>query len=157
MSDNYPTTLDDVWMIEDGAKFEHEGAVYRIRIEPDEDYTVFDSGDWYGKLEWGNDRPDGFDGRARKLSRYMNRVSYDLWWQPPADVEDDRLDDYIQTLVDLIEHGYNSIGVEKLEKCDLGHLHNANEAWLGGVEATADRDYLQEIISDLLYELKEEA
>lgn len=139
---------------------EVNGSVWRIRVEtePDNDHTLADDGDWYGKVAWINDRrdrtdrPDGYDGAARILHVGGDRY----WWQPPDDIKSDPdLIDSMRThLVDLINYGWIAVGVilEQYVHDALGGEHwvIADQQWIAGVEWDADKTYLKDITGDLI-------
>ena len=139
---------------------EYEGATYRAKVEPDEDTSVFDNGDWAGEFAWvktdrwtGRDetRPAGFDGAARKLS--VGRSADRIWWQPPACVPADKLDGFASTIVDLIEYGYVTVIVERLDGTDAyGAPVVVDFASLGGIDSLGN-GYGAVVIEDLLGEV----
>lgn len=142
--------LDD-----DGASVECDGRVWTVRTEPDEWTNIMDgdAGDWYGELSWDgprnaygwHTRPDGMDGRARKI---MHDRDAAIWWEPPADVTDaDMLRTMARQLRDILEYGYNVVVVET----DDGRF-----AALGGVEPFADGPYLAGIVGELVDEIAHE-
>jgi hypothetical protein len=99
-----------------------DGRTLRLRIEPDEDYSINDY-DSDGKVAWGirddmgGRRPDGFDGSAEKLGIYDHGSA--LWWQPykpdvlalkksdPDAFRKERL-----RIRDLVEYGFKGIILE---------------------------------------------
>lgn len=145
------------------ATVEADGQTYRARIVPDADHSIFDDGDWFGRLQWvGTDRdtgrpaprPDGFDGRARKLQSGRGDP---IWWQPPADVADDDLGTLGRTILDLLEFGYVGVIVERLDGTDAyGQPIVSAVASLWGIGGLDDEAEVAEVIGDLLTELQDE-
>lgn len=132
-----------------------DGRVIRLLIEPDQDHSIDDDGDWYGQLSYahfGNEpRPDGFNGNAEKIN--VNGDTY--WWQPPEDVKrhDGGVDRLRYCLTDVMTCGWVGVIVELLEKCDHGCHHVIDQQSLWGIEWNVDPAYLQEVIEDLVGEL----
>ena len=96
-----------------------DGTLFRVSTEPDQWGDLRDAEDWYGKVgiidlrtEQEN-RPEGFDGAARKVNYRGGR----FWWQPPADVlaDPDLLASMRHDLVDLVDYGYKCVTVELLD------------------------------------------
>lgn len=141
-----------------------DGRSVRLLIQPDESTTIGEDGDgyWYGKLEslgrswrWGEhppQRPDGFDGRARKLRSHHGDT---FWWQPPDDVTDpDALHELRGQLVDILDHGYIGIVLELLDGMDAYSQPIVRQvASLWGVEPFPSREYVASVVQDLWREL----
>ena len=159
------TDVDVSTLCEDGDTLEiDETRTLRLRVEPDDRSLLDDQGPdmWCGELEWVRPnrdyvgrymtrRPDGYNGRARILERDNG---YALWWQPPTDVPDDRLDSFAATLRDLLEYGYVGIVLELLEGTDAyGRPIVTRSESLWGVEWNADRHYVDDVVSDLWAEM----
>ena len=97
------------------------GAMLRLRIEPDEDYSINDY-DSDGKVAWGirddmgGQRPAGFDGSAEKLGIYDHGNA--MWWQPYRDVVELKRTDPEAfrkerlRIRDLVEYGFKGIVLE---------------------------------------------
>lgn len=139
---------------------EYAGKVYRCSVGPDEYASVMDDGDWYGALAPITDRwyhfpptrPDGFDGRARKI----HTRDGDYWWQPPADVTDEHLSAMRENLTELLEWGYSTVALELLDGTDAyGSPIVVQVASLGAVDLTGNEpaDVLGDVLGDLLAEL----
>lgn len=142
----------------------------RLRIEPD-DISPMDlwQPECYGKIapvEWSRwenkqlPRPDGFDGRARKIETRDGG----WWWQPPVDVSDEHVPLLMSLVTSVIREGFWSIGVELIDGNDAyrrGIVTHA--AWVGGIEpmqgygnderAVASRAYYAEMIREQVEEL----
>ena len=142
------------------ATAEYNGVTYRAKIEPDEDTSIFDDGDWYGNLAWviadrwtghAEPRPTGFDGRARKL---QTRGGDPIWWQPPADVPADSLDAMASNILEILEYGYHGLILERCEGTDhYGDPIVRDSASLWGM-AGYEREGLAFVIADLFGEVK---
>lgn len=129
----------------------------RLIVEHDPDADVFDDGDHFGALAYvrtnrctGQDepRPDGFDGRARKINYGNNDGT--VWWQPPADVTDpDDLESIRSWLWDRLTYGYLVVGLELCDaETDAAGQHYVHaQHWIGGVD---------EFYSDLVRDLADE-
>lgn len=138
---------------------EFAGMTFRATWEIDYDMSIFDDGDWYGALAWvkterwgGRDenRPDGFDGAARKL---QTRGGDPVWWQPPADVPADKLNDMASTILDILEYGYRGIVVERCEGVDhYGRPIVVDATSLWGL-AGCDSEGHAFIIADMIHEV----
>lgn len=138
-----------------------DGRVIRFRVEQDSsDVMDMWTDDAYGKIapvethrysDYEAPRPDGFNGRARKIS--LRDESY--WWQPPADVPDEQIAKWYQTARQLLEEGFYSFGVELRD--EDGSV--IDDEWMGGVEPSAlgwdadAHDYRRDLLGDLLIEL----
>ena len=121
-----------------------------------------DEGTWTGRVEFGTRdrttgydvRPDGMDGRARKL---QTRGDDPIWWQVPADVPDDAIPAMARNIVDLLECGYIAVGVKLREAVtdSIGGAHTVTvrEAWMGGIEPFPDPEYLAYVAADLIAEV----
>lgn len=142
---------------EDGATVDlGEGRTLRLRIVPDESWSIFDDGDWYGKLAWVDDRrdyrpqrPQGFTGNAEILG--IGRGNDRVWWEPPADVPRtaENFDALRRSIIDAMEEGAVGVILEVLEGEDAyGRpiVREADSLW--GVVGH-DHDYLREIVQDL--------
>ncbi len=144
------------------------GLALRLTVGQDETTNVNDD-DCYGRIEWGttNDygevRPDGFDGRARIL-RHDSHGS--LWWQPPsADYcPADQRDDLARRVSELAEYGFSYVAVALVETVtdSLGGTHDVtvDSASLGGLDvddhsewATVLADLLPDLVADVLADL----
>lgn len=147
-TNNFQTILND-----------DENPTWRVdfSIRPDEDTSVMDDGDWFGELapvtyrhnRYGDPRPAGFDGRARKL--YTRHETY--WWQPPADVDDTAT--LSRELLDLMEQGYSVIIVSLKRMCDCcDQWKEVGYETLGGVALignyTENLAELRGVVCDLL-------
>lgn len=139
-----------------------DGRALRLLIQPDHDTTINDY-DCYGRVAWVGrghggyppNRPDGFNGRARKLWTSSDA----FWWQPPADVADADLVDMSYHVRDLMEYGFHVYIVELLgEETDYYGRRPVLDVLgaLGGVDTT-DPSYVQEIVGDIVSEGLEDA
>jgi hypothetical protein len=133
---------------------ERDGQVWRARVEPDCDHSVFDEDECYiGRLVWARERhglrPDGFDGAARKLTTHGGDQ---VWWQPPDDITS--VTDFAQMVTDLLNYGYVGVIVERCEGEDgYGRpiVREASSLW--GIDAmSSDTPYLAEVIGELVAE-----
>ena len=155
-------------LTDDGDEYALDDArTLRLKIEPEYEIHPMDmwSDDCYGKVapvEWSRwerkqmPRPDGFDGRARKL--YGSTQGECYWWQPPADVGDERLPELQSLVHDILTMGFYSIGIELIEGHDAYRRDIVREAvWLGGVEPLqndeSSKGYYAEIIREQVEEL----
>lgn len=140
-----------------------DGRTLRLLIQPDEGVNPFDGTDIYGQVKepkrsqyYLNERPDDFDGNAEKL--HVGRSHDEWWWQPPTDgpKRGTPLFDEIRALViDLIEFGYIVVTVELLNSEDAyGRPIVVQVQSLGGVEPRPNKEYLAEIITDLIEEME---
>lgn len=144
----------------DGDTYEdaEHGITLRLCVTPDQDHSIDNDGDWFGKVAWCDHtrdlsgysrRPEGFNGRARKL--WTQHDAY--WWQPPDDVTDENLDTLQSTLVDLMNYGWNGYIVEVLRGEDAYHRPIViGTAGLWGVECFAEPSYIRSFVPDLIHE-----
>lgn len=143
---------------DDGDTFELAGGQkLRLRIEVDQDTEINDS-DCYGKVEWiqrghhQDPRPDGFDGKARKLWG----ASDPFWWQPWDGATDAQIAEFIPLLRELMEYGFKVVVLELLEVTtdSRGGEHEVeiDRACLGGVDA-----FYPDLIGELIGELRSTA
>lgn len=119
-------------------------------------------GTWTGRVEFGtrsrttgyDQRPDGMDGRARKL---QTRDGDPIWWQVPADVPDDAIPTMARNIEDLLEYGYLMVVVKLRETVtdSRGEAHTVtvSMASMGGIEPFPDADYLAYVAADLVAEV----
>lgn len=130
---------------------------WRVRFEPDMDWSLADDGDWFGRIKWTANtrnegwsrRPDDMDGRARIVERDGREC---LWWQPPADVTGDAVDRLGSALRDALNYGAAIVFVERMSdvRDAYGH-HNVNDyACVGGVLGDG---WAEDVIGDLMSEL----
>lgn len=120
-------------------------------------------GTWAGRVEFGNRdpytghdrRPDGMDGRARKLR--VGHGGDPVWWQVPADVPDDAIPTMARNIEDLLEYGYSVVVVKLRETVtdSRGEAHTVtvSMASMGGIEPFPDADYLAYVAADLVAEV----
>lgn len=142
-----------------------DGRWLTMEVEPDDIDPLDDMGEgtWAGPVvaversSWSihpEPRPDGFDGRARKLSCHDRG---DYWWQVPDDVPADKIDAFGQSIRDLLEYGYSYVVVKLHEEVadSIGGTHEVevNRAGLGGIEPFPDDAYLTEVAADLVAEV----
>lgn len=156
-----------------------DGRTLRLVENPDYDCQISDF-DCYGRIEFiprhkrqHSTRPDGFDGFARKVWSHNGEC---FWWQPPDDlrtakrepvyVEDghgvvhrhpyvftDPVGTLQRNVADLLTFGFVVVGVEVLSDCESCHRAQViGSAYIGGVEAMADRDYTLDLVADLVAE-----
>jgi hypothetical protein len=145
--------LDLTLLADDGDTLElTDGRVLRLRVEADHGPNVNDY-DCYGRVEHvrtcgeRHERPAGFTGAASKVDV---DYPYVTWWQPPTDVhpQSPGYAELRQLVIDLVRYGFKQVGVELIERCDHGHEHVVNAAWLGGVD-----ELYPEIIAELVGEV----
>jgi hypothetical protein len=140
---------------DDGDIFElADGRSLRLRIEVDQDTEINDS-DCYGKVEWiqrghhRDPRPEGFDGRARKLWG----ASDPFWWQPWEGATDAEIAEFVPRIQELAEYGFKLVGLELretlLDSRKFEHTIVVDVAWIGGVDA-----FYPELIGELVAELR---
>ena len=109
-----------------------------VTLQADEWSDVRDDEDWIGKVAecsrggWfgHSERPEGFDGFARKV---RDDRGYVYWWQPPVDAvgNDALLTELRRDLVDILSFGYLS-GVMVLERqCEFGGWHEVGSSCIG--------------------------
>lgn len=142
-----------------------DGRHLTLSLEVDEWSDPLDDmgdGTWTGRVEFGirdrwtgrDRRPDGMDGRARKLP---TRSGESLWWQVPADVPDESIREMGAAIADLIEYGYSIVTVHLWETVQDSrgndHRVEVGAASLGGIEPFPDHTYLYEIASELVGEV----
>jgi hypothetical protein len=137
-----------------------DGSRVRVRIEGDHDSKLSDYGDSFGRVQEsrGRDRPEGFDGAARKIDSRQGP----LWWQPPADVAKDAA---VLASVEERVRGYylehwSFIGVVvKVESAPCPHCGERRAATdsLWGIESDYDEGYIAEVIGDCLSSAHAEA
>jgi hypothetical protein len=143
------------------------GRFVRLVIEHDDEYSIADDGDWFGKVEstWRfsgrahQPRPEGFDGSARKI--HVGGDTY--WWQPPTDVlgDKDALRKLTTAVHDALLHGYFIVKVEAWNGTDAyGRPVITDYATLGAVDFNTayaitgdDTGYLRDIVADLLADI----
>ena len=141
----------------EGVYRQADGTLFRVSTEPDQWGDLRDDEDWYGKVslidprrdEQGN-RPEGFDGAARKVDYREGR----FWWQPPADVlaDPDLLRAMRQSLVNLVDFGYKCVTVELLgpEPDYFGGFITRDCRSMGGLEPFDEiGPAVQELMGDI--------
>ncbi len=150
------TTLDKLQTLDgDGAKVTLAGDyILRLRISGDEFMTIDDFEDFYGRVTPQNKRdsrrPEGFNGRARKITN----PSGTYWWQPPADVADDQLAELKRSVAQLIEYGFISVTLELIQGQDgYGRPIVREHVSTFGVEWDASPSDIARIACDLFEEL----
>lgn len=155
-TDTLPS-LADVEIDDEWHSFGHEGSTYRVRTMADEEgYTLDDLAEGYGSLAWVTDdqRPEGFNGRARKL--YAPAWAHDpVWWQPHPNADPATDNDMAHAVSELLAFGFIGVVCERIEQCDHGHTHAVDHASLWGIEWNADRDYLVDVLGDLVDEMSD--
>lgn len=159
-------TIDLSDLAQDGDTLElADGRTLRVRVEPDQDHSVFDEEFW-GEFEWVSrtngygytERPDGFDGNAEILERDGASV---LWWQPPRG--DYALSyprgtkefaEFRRSVRDLLEYGFKGVILELLDGADAyGMPIVVEEQSLWGIDSV-DGGYLKDVVSDLFAEME---
>lgn len=161
-----------------------DGRKLRLSEEPDY-FTSIDDYDCYGKLAHiprhrreHPVRPDGFDGFARKVWTHDGEC---FWWQPPDDLRTAKRESvYIEaadgtihrhpeayrdpvgqmerTVRDLLAYGFLVLRVQVLEACSCCRQERMiGSSVLGGIEAMADRQYMLDMVADLVTEALEDA
>ena len=133
-----------------------DGTLFRVSTEPDQWAYLRDAEDWYGKAEiidsraeQGN-RPEGFDGAARKVDYRDGR----FWWQPPADAlaDPELLASMRRSLVDLVDYGFKRVTVELLdpEPDYFGRFITRDRRSMGGLEPFDEiGPAVQELMGDI--------
>lgn len=135
-----------------------DGSVLTLTVEHDPFWSIFDDGDWLGSFaavqqtRWsGYDapRPEGFDGRARKL--HVGRSHDGVWWQPPADIVDtDAINSMRREVLNLLEYGYSIVAVEWTNRVDgKGRPLNDIGYSLGGASESQIGAALEDIIGEV--------
>lgn len=142
-----------------------DGQSLRLSIEPDETDPLEDMGEgfWTGPVAWverdrwtGRDapRPDGFDGRARKLQVGNGDA---VWWQVPDDVPAESVGPMGDAIRDILEYGYSGYVLELREtvtdSTGGAHVVTVDTASLWGIEPFPDDSYLAEVVADLIREI----
>lgn len=142
-----------------------DGRWLTMAVEPDDIDPLDDMGEgtWTGPVvaversSWSihpEPRPDGFDGRARKLHVHDRG---DYWWQVPADVPDDAIPTMARNIADLLGYGYLTVGVRLRETVTDSrggaHTVTVSMASMGGIEPFPDADYLADVAADLIAEV----
>lgn len=137
-----------------------DGRILRVRIESDPDASVNDY-DCYGRIAWVEHsrdtiyalpRPEGFDGRALKLSAYGGDA---FWWQPPYEMgmPADDLKRSRDQIIELVSFGFHGVVLELLDGLDAYDRPIVQEvASLWGIDDTAP-EYVREVVADLVLEL----
>jgi hypothetical protein len=156
------TKLDLSSLTDDGDALELEdGRVLRLKIEVDQDTSISDFPDCYGRLTEervrNNDlgwpaRPSDMTGNAEKIW-YGNDGPW--WWEPPVDVK--RTDPVFKSLRDnvreLLAFGFKGVTLELLSTCDGCHRSQVDSsASLWGIDSL-DNGYIHEVVSELADEL----
>ena len=156
------TVLDLLSLVDDGDTLEISGGrTLRLRIEVDQDTSISDFPDCYGRIsderirknDYGYDaRPSDMTGNAEKLW-YGNYGPW--WWEPPTDVK--RTDPVFKSLRDsvreLLAWGFKGVILELCEGKDhYGKLIVKNSASLWGIDSL-DNGYITEVVRELASEL----
>jgi hypothetical protein len=157
------TKLDLSSLTDDGDTLElDDGRTLRLKIEVDQDTSIGDFPDCYGRLteervrmnEYGwYARPSDMSGNAEKLW-YGNDGPW--WWEPPTDVK--RSDPVFKSLRDnvreLLAFGFKGVILELLQGEDAYHRPIVVEsASLWGIDSL-DNGYIHEVVSELADELE---
>lgn len=157
------TTPDLTDLDHDGATVDlPDGRTLRVRVETDHDTTI-DDFDCYGQTAWveydrdtgsASPRPDGFDGRARKLHAYGGDA---FWWQPPFDMgmadDPETVRKNADLVVDLVSFGFKGVILEMLDGEDAyGSPIVRGVASVWGVDDTAE-EYVRDLVGELATEL----
>ena len=142
-----------------------DGRWLTMAVEPDDIDPLDDMGEgtWTGPVvaversSWSihpEPRPDGFDGRARKL--HVHDLG-DYWWQVPDDIPAEHVDEFGRSICDLLEYGYSVVVVKLRENVtdSRGEAHTVtvSMASMGGIEPFPDADYLADVAADLIAEV----
>ena len=137
----------------------------RLKIEPDQDTQPFQEYDCWGRIDYDgrpNDyghpsRPEGFDGNAERL--WLDQNGGPVWWQPPTgDYEvkrsDPQWESFRRHVIDLASYGMCGVIVELCDGEDAYHRPIVvKTASLWGIEVMYDRDYLAEVVRELVEEV----
>lgn len=142
-----------------------DGRWLTMAVEPDDIDPMDDMGEgtWTGPVvaversSWSihpEPRPDGFDGRARKLHVHDRG---DYWWQVPDDIPAEHVDEFGRSICDLLAYGYSYVVVKLHERVtdSTGGTHAVEVDWaaLGGIEPFPDDAYLRDVAGDLIAEV----
>jgi len=136
----------------------NDGRVLRLRIEVDQDSTVEDAPDYYGLVGWSTtDRDTGHQRRPSNMNGSAEILRRDhrahLWWQPPADVEQDSRSELRNLVADLCEYGFKGVVLELCEGEDhYGAPIVRDSASLWGIDSLED-GYLLTVVGELWGEL----
>lgn len=134
-----------------------DGTTVVVRKRYDDDHTLYDDGDWYGRIEYADyrdsgskgQRPSWCDGAARK---FHTRDGF-VWWQPPEDAKHDPavMASLAKRVGGYCSEDWTYIGLEVRvtpPPCEHGKLATLT-ASLWGIESdTPDAD-LSSIVTDL--------
>ena len=99
----------------------HADGGYRVIVTEVEDpYTSLeDFADVYGKVDLvlsSGERPEGFDGSARKINTSMGQY----WWQPPKDIIDNaqamKVAQY--AVQDILDYGFRGYELRITNTCE---------------------------------------
>jgi len=131
-----------------------KGVQARVKLAPDYDSRLEDSGDWFGTIHFegrhsSRQRPSGCNGAARKIT---TRDGY-LWWQPPADVlaNPEALASLEKRVRGYYGEQWDYVGVVlevKGPACSCCTERKTYHASLWGIESDAG-DYFAEVLRDL--------
>lgn len=142
-----------------------DGRWLTMAVEPDDIDPLDDMGEgtWTGPVvaversSWSiypEPRPDGFNGRARKLHVHDRG---DYWWQVPDDIPAGSVVEFGRSICDLLAYGYSCVVVKLHERVtdSTGGTHAVvvDRAALGGIEPFPSDEYLAVVAGDLVAEV----
>lgn len=133
-----------------------DGTDARVRLAPDLETSLHDYPDCYGTfadVRRDGTRPNGFNGAARKI---RCRSGF-LWWQPPAGLTADELRAVARDVEGYYLEDWTYIGIVvevRRPPCTCCGARQTDTASLWGIESQGDAGYLQQVVSDLLADLR---
>lgn len=149
-------------LTDDGDTYElPDGRALRLRVRPDENTDINDY-DCYGKVEWVKrhpylnhdaERPEGFTGRARKLTTITGDA---FWWEPYYEKglvwTPEQWREETGHIRDLMSFGFHGLVLELLDGRDAyGRPIVTKVVSLWGVDDISDvRFALDELLDELL-------
>ena len=134
-----------------------DGRTLRLRIEVDQDASVEDA-DCYGMIGWSTTDPDtGYQCRPSNMNGSAEILRRDfrasLWWQPPADIEQDSRSELRNLAADLCEYGFKGVILELCEGEDhYGAPIVRDSASLWGLDSL-ENGFLLTVVGELWGEL----
>lgn len=154
---DYPIPGDTAEADVDGADL-----MVRVRLEHDPDTTLDDYDEMiYGRLAYIQNnympqRPDGFDGRARKL--WTGGDVY--WWQPPSDLEAEQLGALADVVTSILEYGFTGVWAEVYGTARDAYSREYQvemaTAYMGGFDPmdkyATSQDVLADLVGDALHQ-----
>ena len=144
-----------------------------LSYEDMEDEEVFGKVAWidrgttyYRKQRYENaNRPREFTGAARKMTAESYPGVNQFWYEPPAefrrfkgsgwedrDVWEEAAEAHARNVRSIVSWGYNVVTITARHQLPDGYHREWSQA-VGGIEAEADRAYLDSVFHDVLHEL----